>query len=70
MIDTTKGTLELIVGDGQKGDGPDGPALQCRLNRPHGVFIDHDGSMMDRSDSEIPTRVRRVELTKKLTERK
>ena len=68
MIDTTKGTLELIVGDGQKGDGPDGPALQCRLNRPHGVFIDHDGSMWI-GDSENH-RVRRVELTKKLTERK
>lgn len=68
MIDTTKGTLELIVGDGQKGDGPDGPALECRLNRPHGVFIDHDGSMWI-GDSENH-RVRRVELTKKLTDRK
>ncbi len=45
MIDTAKGTLELLVGDGQKGDGPDGPALQCRLNRPHGVFVDLDGTI-------------------------
>ncbi len=58
MIDIKKGTLELIVGDGKKGDGPDGPALQCRLNRPHGVFIDHDGSIWI-GDSENH-RIRRV----------
>jgi DNA-binding beta-propeller fold protein YncE len=45
MIDVAKSTLELIVGDGQKGDGPDGPPLKCRLNRPHGVFVDDDGTI-------------------------
>lgn len=45
MIDLNKGTLELLVGDGKKGDGPDGPALKCRLARPHGVFVDQDGSV-------------------------
>jgi streptogramin lyase len=45
MIDVRRGTLELIVGDGKKGDGPDGPALACRLSRPHGVFVDSDGSI-------------------------
>ena len=46
MIDVGQGTLKLVVGDGQKGDGPDGPARMCRLARPHGVFIDSDGSVL------------------------
>ncbi|AMV16558.1 hypothetical protein [Planctomyces sp. SH-PL14] len=39
------GTIETVVGDGQKGDGPDGPALKCRLARPHGVYVDKDGGI-------------------------
>lgn len=46
MIDTKRGSLELIVGDGAKGDGPDGPALSCRLARPHGVFVESDGTVL------------------------
>ncbi len=46
MIDVQKNTLELLVGDGQKADGPDGPPLACRLARPHGVFVDADGSIL------------------------
>jgi streptogramin lyase len=45
MIDVKKGTLELLVGDGKKADGPDGPALKCRLARPHSVFVDTDGAV-------------------------
>ncbi len=45
-LDVQKGTIELLVGDGQKGDGPDGGnPLGCRLARPHGVFVDTDGSI-------------------------
>ena len=46
MIDVKRGTLELIAGTGERGDGPDGDALQCRMNRPHGVFVDADGSVI------------------------
>jgi DNA-binding beta-propeller fold protein YncE len=46
MIDVRRGTLELIAGTGERGDGPDGDALQCRMNRPHGVFVDADGSII------------------------
>jgi streptogramin lyase len=46
MIDVRRGTLELIAGTGERGDGPDGDALQCRMNRPHGVFVDADGSVL------------------------
>lgn len=41
-----RATLEVLVGDGVKGDGPDGdnPGA-CRLARPHGIFVDQDGSI-------------------------
>ena len=38
-------TIELMVGTGQKGDGPDGDPKQCKLARPHGIFVDTDGSV-------------------------
>lgn len=45
MVDAKKGTLELVVGTGEKGDGPDGDPLHCKLARPHGVFVDADGAI-------------------------
>lgn len=45
MIDLITGTLDLIAGTGERGDGPNGDPLQCRMARPHGVFIDLDGSI-------------------------
>ena len=45
MVDVKKGTLELVCGTGEKGDGPDGDPLKCRLARPHGVWVDRDGSL-------------------------
>ena len=44
-IDPKTGRLELLVGTGEKGDGPDGPAAACRLARPHGVWVDPDGAV-------------------------
>ena len=44
-IDLTTGKLELFCGTGEKGDGPDGDPLKCKLARPHGVFVDADGSV-------------------------
>lgn len=37
--------VETVIGDGQRGDGPDGPAWKCRLARPHGVFVDRLGNL-------------------------
>ncbi|MFN7730324.1 MAG: hypothetical protein ACK5OB_00375 [Pirellula sp.] len=37
--------VERIAGMGTAGDGPDGPALECALARPHGIFADRDGSI-------------------------
>ena len=45
MIDAKTGNLELIAGNGTKGDGPDGDPLACAMNRLHGVFVDVDGSV-------------------------
>lgn len=45
MIEAGSGRLELIAGTGNKGDGPDGPALACQLARLHGIFADADGGI-------------------------
>lgn len=33
------GIVETVLGTGERGDGPDGDPLGCRLSRPHGVFV-------------------------------
>ena len=33
------GSIETILGTGERGDGPDGDPLECQLARPHGVFV-------------------------------
>lgn len=38
-VDLKTGTISTVVGTGQRGDGPDGDPLSCKLARPHGVFI-------------------------------
>jgi len=45
MIDVAKGTIELIAGTGEKGDGPEGASLKCKMLRPHGIFVDTDGTI-------------------------
>lgn len=44
-VDLKKGTVELLAGTGAKGDGPEGDPLACKLSRPHGVFVDRDGTV-------------------------
>lgn len=43
VIRNGTGHIETIVGDGKAGDGPDGDPKKCRLNRPHGVYVDAQG---------------------------
>ncbi|MBL9117855.1 MAG: hypothetical protein JNJ83_22795 [Verrucomicrobiaceae bacterium] len=45
MVDAKTGNIELIAGTGEKGDGPDGDPLKCKMARPHGVFCDADGTV-------------------------
>lgn len=44
-INSTTGNLELVAGTGEKGDGPEGDPLKCSMARPHGIFVDADGSI-------------------------
>lgn len=38
-IDLRSGIISTVAGTGQRGDGPDGDPLTCKMARPHGVFI-------------------------------
>jgi len=45
VIRAASGKVETVVGDGKRGDGPDGIPLNCRTARPHGVCVDPDGNV-------------------------
>ncbi len=60
VVNPMSGKIEVIAGTGKKGDGLDGPATECPLARPHGVFIDADG-MLHIGDSENH-RIRRMKV--------
>lgn len=45
-IDPLRGTIERCAGSGTRADGPDGDPLACALDRPHGVFVDRDGTVL------------------------
>lgn len=45
VIRPKTGVIEALVGNGTKGDGPEGPGESCRLARPHGVYVDRDGTV-------------------------
>ncbi len=45
-IKTATGIMEVVVGTGVLGDGPDGDPLACKLARPHGVFVEADGTLL------------------------
>ena len=38
-VDLSTNTIETVVGTGERGDGPDGDPLKCRMARPHGLFL-------------------------------
>lgn len=46
MIDVRDGTLKLVAGNGSPGDGPDGDASACQFTRPHGIFVEADGTIL------------------------
>lgn len=46
VVRTGSGMIECLVGDGVRGAGKDGEPLQCRLNRPHGVYAEIDGMVI------------------------
>jgi DNA-binding beta-propeller fold protein YncE len=46
VINPRTGTISLVAGNGTRGDGPEGDAMKCAMNRPHGVFVDSDGAVL------------------------
>lgn len=58
-IDVRTGVISTVLGDGQRGDGPEPDPRTCRLARPHGVFVDGRGRLLV-GDSEAH-RIRVVE---------
>jgi len=38
-MDLKSGIITTVAGNGQRGDGPEGDPLACKMNRPHGVCI-------------------------------
>jgi streptogramin lyase len=44
-IDPKSGTITTVAGTGQRGDGPDGDPLGCKLSRPHGIHVGRDGTV-------------------------
>jgi len=44
-IDLKTGRISTVVGPGKKGDGPDGNPRECKLARPHGVFVSRAGTL-------------------------
>lgn len=38
-IDLRTGIISTIAGTGERGDGPDGDPLKCKLSRPHAVLL-------------------------------
>ena len=58
-IDLDTGVISTVLGTGQRGDGPEPDPLLCKMNRPHGVFVDSEGRLLV-GDSEAH-RIRRLE---------
>jgi len=44
-VDLATGVITTVLGTGERGDGPDGDPLKCKLSRPHGIFAAGDGTL-------------------------
>lgn len=42
-IDLKTGIISTVLGNGERGDGPEADPLQCKTARPHGIFADKKG---------------------------
>lgn len=60
-FDLKTGKITKVAGSGERGDGPDGDPLGCKMNRPHSVYVDKKG-MLYISDSEAH-RIRRLKIS-------
>lgn len=44
-IESGTGNIDVVAGTGSKGDGREEDPTRCALARPHGVFVDRDGTL-------------------------
>ncbi len=51
MIDIERGVIATVLGDGERGDGPEPDPQRCRLARPHGVFAGAAGLYVGDSEA-------------------
>lgn len=61
VVRAASGIIETAVGDGTRGDGPDGDPLKCRLARPHGVCVDAKGNVYIGDSETYRVRVLKVD---------
>jgi DNA-binding beta-propeller fold protein YncE len=61
MIDSRTKTIHLVAGTGTAGDGSESDPLKCQLSRPHGIFVDKDGSIFIGDSEAQRVRVIRVD---------
>lgn len=45
-IDPETHLITTVAGTGKPADGPDGDPLACSLNRPHGLWLESDGTLL------------------------
>ena len=45
VFNLQSGTVDRVAGTGQRGNQPSTNPLECPLSRPHGIFVDADGSV-------------------------
>jgi sugar lactone lactonase YvrE len=62
-IDLASGVIRTVLGNGQRGDGPESDPLACRLARPHAVLV--DGAKLYVADSEA----HRIRIVAQLNDR-
>ena len=44
-IDLATGVITTALGTGERGDGPEPEPRRCRMNRPHGIWMDDAGAL-------------------------
>ncbi|MBT5707982.1 MAG: hypothetical protein HOI66_16840 [Verrucomicrobia bacterium] len=62
FLDRSQGTIELLLGTGFRGDAFSKDPLRCETNRPHGIFVDGDGSVyVGDSENHRIIRIRKID---------
>ena len=44
-INIATGVISTALGTGERGDGPEPEPRRCRMNRPHGIWVDEAGAL-------------------------